>query len=171
MVGFAIWIVGLVLTIKAALEIWRIHAPIERRLIAIILIVLTSWIGLLFYYFYGKARMPAGYWSSKILATSESNIYMNIILNMGEYSKSQQQLSQNFPPSRRRFELLLTFTLCKLPIFFNSLITENPTAFIIYTLQLLADNLCSNHTKGYAVATISQIKKHPVLIWTITDKG
>ena len=52
MVGFVIWIVGLVLTIKAALEIWRIHAPIERRLIAIILI------GLLFYYFYGKARMP-----------------------------------------------------------------------------------------------------------------
>ena len=50
MVGFVIWIVGLVLTIKAALEIWR--------LIAIILIVLTSWIGLLFYYFYGKARMP-----------------------------------------------------------------------------------------------------------------
>ena len=50
MVGFVIWIVGLVLTIKAALEIWRIHA--------IILIVLTSWIGLLFYYFYGKARMP-----------------------------------------------------------------------------------------------------------------
>lgn len=28
MVGFVIWIVGLVLTIKAALEIWRIHAPI-----------------------------------------------------------------------------------------------------------------------------------------------
>ena len=49
MVGFVIWIVGLVLTIKAALEIWRIHASIERRLIAIILIVLTSWIGLLFY--------------------------------------------------------------------------------------------------------------------------
>ena len=49
MVGFVIWIVGLVLTIKAALEIW---------LIAIILIVLTSWVGLLFYYFYGKARMP-----------------------------------------------------------------------------------------------------------------
>ena len=119
----------------------------------------------------GTNAAMAGYWSSKILATSESNIYMNIILNMGEYSKSQQHLSQNFPPSRSRFESLLTFTLCKLPIFFNSLITENPTAFIIYTLQLLADNLCSNHTKGYAVATISQIKKHPVLIWTITDKG
>ena len=49
--------IGLVLTIKAALEIWRIHAPAERRLIAIILVVLTSWVGLLFYYFYGKPRM------------------------------------------------------------------------------------------------------------------
>lgn len=51
MIGFVIWIIGLVLTIKAALEIWRIHAPAERRLIAIILVVLTSWVGLLFYYF------------------------------------------------------------------------------------------------------------------------
>ena len=51
--GFVIWIIGLVLTIKAALEIWRIHAPAERRLIAIILVVLTSWVGLLFYCFYG----------------------------------------------------------------------------------------------------------------------
>ena len=51
MVGFVIWIVGLVLTIRAALEIWRIHAPAERKLIA-------SWVGLLFYYFYGKPRMP-----------------------------------------------------------------------------------------------------------------
>ena len=58
MVGFVIWIVGLVLTIRAALEIRRIHAPAERRLIAIILVVLTSWVGLLFYYFYGKSRMP-----------------------------------------------------------------------------------------------------------------
>ena len=30
MIGFVIWIIGLVLTIKAALEIWRIHAPAER---------------------------------------------------------------------------------------------------------------------------------------------
>jgi len=57
MIGFVIWVVGLVLTIKAALEIWRIHAPAEKRLIAIILIVLTSWIGLFFYYFYARSRM------------------------------------------------------------------------------------------------------------------
>lgn len=57
MVGFIIWIVGVVLTIRAALEIWRIHAPAEKRLIVIVLLILTSWIGLLFYYFYGKTRM------------------------------------------------------------------------------------------------------------------
>ena len=57
MVGFVIWIVGLVLTIRAALEIWRIHAPAERKLIAIVLVVFTSWVGLLFYYVYGKPRM------------------------------------------------------------------------------------------------------------------
>ena len=52
MVGFVI------LTIRAALEIWRIHAPAERKLIAIVLVLLTSWVGLLFYYFYGNPRMP-----------------------------------------------------------------------------------------------------------------
>ena len=57
MIGFIIWIIGLVLTIKAAIEIWRIHAPAERRLLAIILIIFTSWLGLLFYYFYGRSRM------------------------------------------------------------------------------------------------------------------
>ena len=58
MIGFVIWIIGLILTFRAAIEIWNINAAVEKRLIAIVLIVLTSWIGLLFYYFYGKARMP-----------------------------------------------------------------------------------------------------------------
>ena len=58
MIGFVIWIIGLILTFRAAIEIWTINAAVEKRLIAIVLIVLTSWIGLLFYYFYGKARMP-----------------------------------------------------------------------------------------------------------------
>lgn len=46
MVGFVIWIVGLILTIKAALEIGRLYAPWEKKLLAIVLILLTSWIGL-----------------------------------------------------------------------------------------------------------------------------
>lgn len=57
MIGFIIWIIGLVLTVKAAMEIWKLNARIEKRLIAIILIILTSWLGLAFYYFYGKDRI------------------------------------------------------------------------------------------------------------------
>lgn len=57
MVGFIIWIVGLVLTIKAAIEIWQLDAPVEKRLLAIVLILLTSWIGLFFYYFYARTRI------------------------------------------------------------------------------------------------------------------
>ncbi|MDD3039198.1 hypothetical protein [Bacteroides sp.] len=57
MVGFIIWIVGIILTIKAAIEIWNLNAALEKRIIAIVLILLTSWLGLLFYYFYGKERM------------------------------------------------------------------------------------------------------------------
>lgn len=57
MVGFIIWIVGLVLTLKAAIEIWQLYAPIEKRLLAIVLILLTSWIGLFFYYFYARTRI------------------------------------------------------------------------------------------------------------------
>lgn len=57
MIGFVVWIIGLVLTIKAAIEIGRLRAPIERRLLAIVLIVLTSWLGLFFYYFYARSRI------------------------------------------------------------------------------------------------------------------
>ena len=59
MIGFIIWIIGFFLTIKAAIEIWRINAPTEKKLIAITLIVLTSWVGMIFYYFYGRSRMAA----------------------------------------------------------------------------------------------------------------
>ena len=57
MIGFVIWIIGLILTFRAAIEIWNINAAVEKRLIAIVLIVLTSWLGLLFYYFYGTESM------------------------------------------------------------------------------------------------------------------
>lgn len=59
MIGFIIWIIGLVLTIKAAIEIWHLHVSVEKRLLAIVLILLTSWIGLFFYYFYARTRIGA----------------------------------------------------------------------------------------------------------------
>ena len=52
MIGFIIWLAGLILTVKAAMEIWKLNADTVKKLLAIILIVLTSWLGLAFYYFY-----------------------------------------------------------------------------------------------------------------------
>ena len=37
MIGFVIWIIGLILTFRAAIEIWNINAAVEKRLIAIVL--------------------------------------------------------------------------------------------------------------------------------------
>lgn len=59
MISFIIWIVGVVLTIKAAIDIWNINGgDTIKKILFIVLIVLTSWIGLLFYYFIGKEKMP-----------------------------------------------------------------------------------------------------------------
>lgn len=57
MIGFIIWLIGLTLTVKAAIEIWKLNADATKKLLAIVLVVLTSWLGLAFYYFYGKDKM------------------------------------------------------------------------------------------------------------------
>ena len=58
MIGFIIWIIGLILAIKAVLEImkWKVDG-VEKLLVAI-LVLLTSWIGLIFYYFWGRDNLP-----------------------------------------------------------------------------------------------------------------
>jgi hypothetical protein len=59
MIALIIWIIGLVLTIKAALEIlgWK-SVDTVKRILVIIVLLLTSWIGLLVYYFWGKDNLP-----------------------------------------------------------------------------------------------------------------
>lgn len=57
MIGFIIWAIGLVLTVKAALEIWKLNADAVKKLVVVVLLLLTSWLGLAFYYLYGKERM------------------------------------------------------------------------------------------------------------------
>ena len=57
MVGFIIWIVGLVLCIKAVLEIWKWNVDTVKKLLVIVLVLLTSWIGLAVYYFYAKDKL------------------------------------------------------------------------------------------------------------------
>ncbi|WP_018665914.1 hypothetical protein [Bacteroides gallinarum] len=59
MIGFIIWIIGVILTIRAAMEMWQWRGiATEKKLIAIILVILTSWIGLAVYYFWGRDNLP-----------------------------------------------------------------------------------------------------------------
>ena len=54
MIGTIIWLVGLVLAIKAALEIWKTPGDSVKRILLIIAVLLTSWVGIAVYYFYAK---------------------------------------------------------------------------------------------------------------------
>lgn len=57
MIGFIIWIIGLVLAIKAALEIYRLEGDFIKKLLFIILVLCTSWLGLCVYYFFAREKM------------------------------------------------------------------------------------------------------------------
>ena len=57
MLSFIIWIIGVVLTIKAAIEIWGISGDAFKKIVFIVLLLLTSWIGLAVYYLFAKKRI------------------------------------------------------------------------------------------------------------------
>ena len=57
MITFIIWIIGVVLTVKAALEIWKLNVDSVKKLVVIVVLVLTSWIGLAVYYLFAKDRL------------------------------------------------------------------------------------------------------------------
>ena len=57
MIGFIIWIIGLVPTIKAGMEMWKTNGDMAKKLLFIVLIIITSWLGLAFYYFYAKDKV------------------------------------------------------------------------------------------------------------------
>ncbi len=52
-----IWLIGVILAIKAVLEIlkWNIN-PIVKILVAVLLLI-TSWVGLIIYYLWGKDNL------------------------------------------------------------------------------------------------------------------
>ena len=58
MIGFIIWIIGLILAIKAVLEIMKWNVDGVKKLLVAILVFLTSWIGLAVYYFWGRDNLP-----------------------------------------------------------------------------------------------------------------
>ena len=57
MIGFIIWIVGVVLTIKAAIEIWNLNVDPVKKIVVIVLLVLTSWIGIAVYNLVAKDKL------------------------------------------------------------------------------------------------------------------
>lgn len=57
MIGTIVWVIGVILCIKAVLEIWGLPVDTTKKLLAIVVILLTSWLGLLIYYFFAKDKL------------------------------------------------------------------------------------------------------------------
>ncbi len=58
MIGFIIWVIGIVLAVKAVLEIMKWPVNGVKKLLVAIVILLTSWIGICVYYFWGRENLP-----------------------------------------------------------------------------------------------------------------
>ncbi len=54
-----IWIIGLVLSIMAILEILKMNMSTAGKIISIVVLLLTSWIGLAVYYLYAKNHLTS----------------------------------------------------------------------------------------------------------------
>lgn len=59
MIGTLIWLVGVVCTIWCVLDIFKKNISTAGKVIASVLVLLTSWVGLVVYYFYGRDRLEA----------------------------------------------------------------------------------------------------------------
>jgi uncharacterized BrkB/YihY/UPF0761 family membrane protein len=57
MIAFILWIIGIVLAVKAALEILKLEGDTIKKLLAVIVLVITSWVGIAVYYFWARERI------------------------------------------------------------------------------------------------------------------
>ena len=57
MIGTIIYIIGLVLAIKAVLEILKMPMGTAGKVISAVVVLCTSWVGLVVYYFYAKDKL------------------------------------------------------------------------------------------------------------------
>lgn len=58
MITFIIWIIGVVLAIKAVLEIMKWPVDGVKKLVVAILVIITSWVGIAVYYLWGRENLP-----------------------------------------------------------------------------------------------------------------
>lgn len=57
MIAFILWIIGIVLAVKAALEILKLEGDTIKKLLAVIVLVITNWVGIAVYYFWARERI------------------------------------------------------------------------------------------------------------------
>ena len=57
MIGTIIYIIGLVLAVKAVLEILKMPIGLVGKVISSVLVLCCSWVGLAVYYFYAKDKL------------------------------------------------------------------------------------------------------------------
>ena len=57
MIGTIIYIIGLVLAIKAVLEILKMPMGTAGKVISTVVVLCTSWVGLAVYYLYAKEKL------------------------------------------------------------------------------------------------------------------
>ncbi|MBR2052244.1 MAG: hypothetical protein IJ961_07215 [Bacteroidales bacterium] len=57
MIGAILYVVGIVLCVKAVLEVLKMPISSAGKVISVILLLVTSWIGLAVYYFYAKDHL------------------------------------------------------------------------------------------------------------------
>lgn len=58
MITFILWILGIILSVKAIIEIWNMELSSLAKVIAIVVLLMTSWLGLIIYYFAGRKNLP-----------------------------------------------------------------------------------------------------------------
>ena len=57
MLGTIVYIIGLVLAVKAVLEILKMPIGLAGKVISAVLVLCCSWVGLAVYYFYAKDKL------------------------------------------------------------------------------------------------------------------
>lgn len=57
LMGTIVWLAGLVCTIWCVMDIFKKEISTSGKVIASIIVLLTSWVGLVVYYFYAKDRL------------------------------------------------------------------------------------------------------------------
>ncbi len=57
MIAFILWVVGIVLCVKAILEVSKLSISTAGKAITVILLLVTSWLGLAVYYLYAKKHL------------------------------------------------------------------------------------------------------------------